>query len=74
MIRLPLSWCGFSSESGNRGERDLGKTAPDTCSEIDRSMDGFIKPLTGFAQAGRADEVKEQAAYRVYLDSLSAAD
>jgi len=58
----------------HRGEGDLGKPAPDTWSTIDRSMDGFIKPFTSFAQTGRGHEVKEQAAYRVYLDNLSAAD
>jgi hypothetical protein len=58
----------------DRGEGELQKTAPETWSKIDRSMDGFIKPLTGFAQTGRADETKERAAYQLYLDSLSATD
>jgi len=44
---------GFLERVWNRGEGDLGETAPDTWSKIDRSMDGFIKPLTGFAQTGR---------------------
>jgi hypothetical protein len=58
----------------DRGEGELRKSSPDVWGKIDQSMDGFIKPLTGFASAGRADEAKERAAYQAYLDSLSVAE
>ena len=58
----------------DQGEKDLLKTAPDTWKNIDKSMDGFVKPLTKGAGGGRADEVKEQAAFQAYLDSLRGAD
>jgi hypothetical protein len=58
----------------DKGEGDLRKSSPDTWAQIDQSMDGFIKPLTGFARNGRADEAKERAAYEVYLKALASAD
>jgi hypothetical protein len=58
----------------DRGEGELRKSSPEVWGKIDQSMDGFIKPLTGFASAGRADEAKERAAYQTYLDSLGAAE
>jgi hypothetical protein len=61
-------------KSWDRGEGDLRKSSPDVWSKIDSSMDGFVKPLTRFAQTGRADGAKERAAYEQYLSSLSTAD
>lgn len=58
----------------DRGEGELRKSSPDVWGKIDQSMDGFIKPLTGFATTGRAEEAKERAAYQAYLESLGAAD
>ena len=61
-------------KSWDRGEGDLRKSSPDVWSKIDSSMDGFIKPLTGFSRTGRADEAKEHAAYEQYLQALAGAD
>jgi hypothetical protein len=58
----------------DKGEADLRKSAPDRWSAIDQSMDGFIKPLTGFSRNGRGDERKERAAYEAYLKALADAD
>jgi hypothetical protein len=58
----------------DKGEGDLRKASPDTWSQIDQSMDGFIKPLTGFARNGRVEEAKERAAYEAYLKALAQAD
>jgi hypothetical protein len=58
----------------DKDERDVRKRSLDSWSQIDHSMDGFIKPLTGYARNGRAEEAKERVACEAYLKPLAQAD
>jgi len=57
----------------DKGEGDLRKSAPDIWSQIDSSMDGFIKPILRYA-SGAPDPAKVEAAYNMYLEKLKQAD
>ena len=61
-------------EQKNSSENSFCKTHSSVCTSIDGAMDDFIKPLTGFTRTGRADEIREKATFKVYLDTLSVAD
>jgi hypothetical protein len=61
-------------EYRNTGDNSYCKAHQATCQAIDRAMDGFVKPLTRFKTTGRADEAKEEAAYKDYLKALASAD
>jgi len=57
----------------DKGEGDLRKSSPDTWSAIDSSMDGFIKPVMGYASSA-PDPAKVEAAYNTFLEKLKQAD
>jgi len=57
----------------DKGESDLRKSAPDTWSQIDSSMDGFIKPVMRYA-ASTPEPAKVEAAYNTFLEKLKQAD
>lgn len=57
----------------DKGEGDLRKSSPDTWSQIDSSMDGFIKPVMAYASHA-PDPAKVEAAYKTFLEKLKQAD
>jgi hypothetical protein len=57
----------------DKGEGDLRKSSPDTWSQIDSSMDGFIKPVMAYGSAA-PDPRKVEAAYTTFLEKLKQAD
>jgi hypothetical protein len=57
----------------DKGEGDLRKSSPDTWSQIDSSMDGFIKPIMAYASTA-PDPTKVEAAYNTFLEKLKQAD
>jgi hypothetical protein len=57
----------------DKGEGDLRKSSPDTWSQIDSSMDGFIKPIMAYASTA-PDPAKVEAAYSTFLEKLKRAD
>jgi hypothetical protein len=57
----------------DKGEADFEKSNPDLRDQIDRSMDGFIKPIMAYAQK-RPDPTEVQAAYNDYLEKLKKGD
>jgi len=57
----------------DKGEGDLRKISPDTWSQIDSSMDGFIKPVMAYASTA-PDPRKVEAAYKTFLEKLKQAD
>jgi hypothetical protein len=57
----------------DKGEGDLRKSSPDTWSQIDSSMDGFIKPVMNYARSA-PDPAKIEAAYKTFLEKLKQAD
>jgi hypothetical protein len=61
-------------EYRNTSDISYCKSNQSGCQSIDRAMDGFVKPLTGFSRNGRADAAKEKAAYEAYLATLASAD
>jgi hypothetical protein len=61
----------------DRGEGGLRQSSPDTWSKIDRSMDGFIKPIIAEGtthSGGNAASALVTQAYQQYLHELDAAD
>jgi hypothetical protein len=58
----------------NSSDGSYCKDNQSVCQSIDRAMDGFVKPLTGFSKSGRAGQAKEEAAYQAYLKTLASAD
>ncbi|HEY1501244.1 MAG TPA: hypothetical protein VGF88_16845 [Acidobacteriaceae bacterium] len=57
----------------NSSEGSYCKANQSVCQSIDGAMDGFVKPLAGFASNGRSDATNEQAAYAAYLKTLASA-
>ena len=57
----------------DKGEGDVRKSSPDTWSQIDSSMDGFIKPVMNYA-ASAPDPSKVETAYKTFLEKLKQAD
>ena len=57
----------------DKGEGDLRKSSPDTWSQIDSSMDGFIKPVMNYARSA-PEPAKVEAAYKTFLEKLKQAD
>jgi hypothetical protein len=58
----------------NTSDNSLCKSRTPVCLSIDAAMDDFVKPLTGISRNGRADQLKEKAAYEAYLVTLASAD
>jgi hypothetical protein len=58
----------------DRGETNLRASTPAVWTRIDKSMDGFIKPLSVGIHQGRADGAIISAAYERYLATLASAD
>ena len=58
----------------DRGESGLRTSAPETWGKIDKSMDGFIKPLIGASKNERADNSVIASRYEAYLANLATAD
>ena len=60
----------------DRGEGDLRKSSPEVWSKIDKSMDGFVKPLIseGASANGKVSSALLSKLYQQYLSDLATAD
>jgi hypothetical protein len=52
---------------------ELRKNSPDVWGQIDSAMDGFIKPLMGYAK-NAPDPSSVEMAYKTFLEKLKQAD